>query len=64
MEEVKAVFKYERDTKRFHRFNVITTDGDVELNGTIYIGKGHGGLPKRIVMEYQGKYEGEQENAA
>lgn len=53
MKEVNAKFKYERDTKRFHKFDIVDPDGDVDLNGTIYIAKGHDGLPKRIVLEYQ-----------
>jgi hypothetical protein len=54
MEEVNAKFKYERDTKRFHRFNIVDPDGEIEIGGTVYIAKGQDGIPKRLVLKYEG----------
>lgn len=53
MKEANGKFKYERDTQRYHRFIIADIDSDTEVKGTLYIAKGHAGLPKRIVLEYQ-----------
>lgn len=55
MQEVTAKFKYERDTKRFHRFNIVDPDGETEISGTVYIAKGQDGIPKRLVLKYEAK---------
>lgn len=50
--EVKGKFRYEQDSKRYHRFQIETKDGIV---GTIYIPKDKESMPKRIVLEYADK---------
>ena len=49
--ELNGKFRFDQDSKRFHRFKIETDQGVV---GTIYIPKDMGGdlLPKRIVLEY------------
>ena len=50
--EVEGKFRYEQDSKRFHRFQVITDTGIV---GTIYVPKSAETMPKKLVLEYEGK---------
>lgn len=50
--EAEGKFMYEKDTKRHHRFQVITDSGIV---GTIYIPKSTEYMPERIVLEYAGR---------
>ncbi len=50
--EVTGKFRYEQDSKRYHRFQIETKDGIV---GTIYIPKEKESMPKRIVLEYADK---------
>ena len=50
--EVKGELKYERDTKRHYRFQVITNTGIV---GTIYVPKTTESMPKRLVLQNEGK---------
>ena len=47
--EVKGSFTYEKDSKRFHRFQIET---DVGIVGTIYVPKSIKNVPKKIVLEY------------
>jgi len=48
--EIKGQFRFNQDSKRFHRFQIET---DVGVVGTIYIPKDMGGskLPKKITLE-------------
>ncbi len=48
--ETKAQFRYEQDSKRFHRFRIESDEGIV---GTIYISKdmAKDGIPERITLE-------------
>lgn len=48
--EVKGSFVFEQDTKRTHRFKIITEGGDIELSGSIYIPKDGPGIPHKIVL--------------
>lgn len=50
--EVKGKFRFDQDSKRFHRFQVETDAGIV---GTIYIPKTADGMPARITLEYAGQ---------
>ena len=50
--EVEGRFRYEQDSKRYHRFQIETEAGIV---GTVYIQKSANGMPKKIVLEYAGK---------
>lgn len=54
MEEEKEVtgkFRFDQDSKRFHRFKIET---EVGITGAIYIPKDLGGskLPKKMTLEY------------
>jgi len=50
--EVKGLFRYEQDSKRFHRFQIETDAGIV---GTVYIPKDIDGMPKKLILEYASK---------
>ncbi|MBW1689536.1 MAG: hypothetical protein JRF35_03785 [Deltaproteobacteria bacterium] len=46
--EIKGQFKYEQDSKRYHRFRIESESGVV---GTIYIPKDMEPLPDRIILD-------------
>jgi len=46
--EIKGTFKYEQDSKRYHRYRIEAAKGVV---GTIYIPKDIKPIPERIVLE-------------
>lgn len=48
MTEIKGKMTYERDSKRYHRFDIETESGVV---GTIYIPKDLRPLPDRICLD-------------
>ena len=48
-EQVEARIKFDGDSKRFHRFKVIDSEG--EIVGTVYLSKSMNPLPKRVVLE-------------
>jgi len=52
--EVTSKFRFEQDTKRFHRFTIET---DAGVTGTVYIPKDRQGapMPKRLILEYAGR---------
>jgi len=52
--EIIGKFRFDQDSKRFHRFKIETESGIV---GTVYIPKDMGGnkLPKKITLEYANK---------
>jgi hypothetical protein len=52
--EINGKFRFDQDSKRFHRFQIETEIGIV---GTVYIPKDMGGekLPKKITLEYANK---------
>ena len=52
--EVTGKFRFDQDSKRYHRFKIETESGIV---GTVYIPKDRGGdkLPKKITLEYAHK---------
>jgi hypothetical protein len=52
--EIKGKFRYEKDSKRYHRFNIELEKG-VEVVGNIYIPKGIDTMPKKIILEYADK---------
>jgi hypothetical protein len=54
--EVKGLFRYEQDSKRYHRFKIETDAGVV---GTVYIPRERKGapIPKRLILEYVNKDE-------
>jgi hypothetical protein len=50
--EIIGKFRYEQDSKRFHRFKIET---DVGVIGTVYVPKDKINMPKTIVLEYADK---------
>ena len=48
-EEVKLIFRYEQDSKRFHRFKIVDPDGKV--TGSIYIPKDMKPIPSKLLLE-------------
>jgi hypothetical protein len=50
--EIKGLFRYEQDSKRYHRFKIETEAGVV---GTVYIPKSAEGMPKKLILEYADK---------
>ncbi len=47
--EVRGKFKYEQDSKRYHRFIIVTDTGIV---GTVYVPKDKESMPKKLILEY------------
>ena len=48
-EEVKLRFRYQQDSKRVHRYQVIDPEG--YITGSIYFSKDMKELPKRLLLE-------------
>ena len=53
-EDVKGKFRYEQDSKRYHRFQIET---DVGIVGTVYVQKNIEVMPKKLILEYAAKKE-------
>ena len=49
---ITGKFRYEQDSKRFHRFQIETDCGIV---GTVYVPKDIEVMPKKLVLKYGGK---------
>ncbi len=47
--EIKGKFKYEQDSKRYHRFKIETDTGIV---GTVYVPKDKQSMPKKLILKY------------
>jgi len=50
--QIEGTFKYDKDTKRMHRFQVETEFG---VTGTIYLPKDLKPMPRTLILEYAGK---------
>ena len=50
--EVSGKFRYEQDSKRYHRFKIETDAGIV---GTVYVPKAMDSMPKILILKYAGK---------
>jgi hypothetical protein len=50
--EIKGKFRYEQDSKRYHRFKIETDEGIV---GTVYVPKNKTSMPKKVILEYADK---------
>ena len=50
--EVHGKFKYQADSKRFHRFTIETDEGIV---GSVYVPKDKQSMPKKLILEYAAK---------
>ena len=51
--ETKLVFRYEQDSKRYHRFKIIDPKGHV--TGSIYFSKKMRELPNLLVLQMEEK---------
>jgi len=47
--EIKGTFRYDQDSKRFHRFKIETDSGIV---GTVYVPKDKQSMPNKLILEY------------
>jgi hypothetical protein len=52
--EIIGKFRYEKDSKRYHRFNV-ELGKEVGIVGNLYVPKGIDAMPKKIILEYADK---------
>jgi hypothetical protein len=50
--EIKGKFRYDQDSKRYHRFKIETDEGIV---GTVYVPKNKNSMPKKVILEYADK---------
>ena len=50
--ELTGVFRYEQDSKRYHRFKIETDAGIV---GTVYVPKDKQSMPQKLILEYAAK---------
>ncbi|MFH1759866.1 MAG: hypothetical protein ABIA63_02070 [bacterium] len=48
-EEIRGEFRYDKDSKRYYRFQVKAKTGIV---GTIYIPRESKPLPRKLILEY------------
>lgn len=46
--EVTGKFRYEQDSKRYHRFKIETEAG---IFGTVYVPKEKQSIPKKLILE-------------
>jgi len=54
-QEVKGKFRYEQDSKRYHRFQIETDTAGIV--GIVYVPKGIETMPKKLILEYADKKE-------
>ena len=52
MADVQGTYKFEKDTRRYHRFEIRLENGGV---GTLYLPKDVRPLPKEIMIRYESK---------
>lgn len=52
--EINGQFRFDKDSKRFHRFKIETDEGIV---GTIYVPKDNDGIPEKLILAYAKKNE-------
>ena len=50
--EIIGVFRYDQDSKGYHRFKIETDAGIV---GTVYIPKDEPSIPRKLILEYAAK---------
>ena len=50
--EITGKFRYDKDSKRFHRFKIETEDG---VTGSVYVPRDKISMPKKIILEYADK---------
>ncbi len=47
--EVNGKFRYEQDSKRYHRFKIET---DAGIIGAVYVPKNKQPMPKKLILDY------------
>ncbi len=52
--EINGNFRFDQDSKRYHRFQIETEVGVV---GTVYVPKKMDGMPKKLILVYAGQKE-------
>ena len=52
--EIQGKFRYDKDSMRYHRFQIETESG---VTGTVYIPKEMKPIPRKLILEYAGKSE-------
>ena len=50
--EIKGKFKFNKDSKRYHRFNIETDEGIV---GSVYVPKELESMPEKLILDYIGQ---------
>ena len=50
--EVQGNFRYDKDSKRYHRFQIETDSG---VTGTVYLPKDLKPIPRKLILEYTNK---------
>jgi len=50
--QVQGIFRYDKDSKRYHRFQVETESG---ITGTVYVPKELKPIHRKLILEYAGK---------
>ena len=50
--QVQGFFRYDKDSKRYHRFQIET---ESEVTGTVYVPKEMKPIPRKLILEYAGK---------
>ena len=50
--QVQGVFRYDKDSKRYHRFQVETESG---ITGTVYVPKELKPIPRKLILEFANK---------
>ena len=48
--ETKGTFKFDQDSKRFHRFRI---EGDNGIVGNLYVPKESKGIPEKITLNFE-----------
>lgn len=49
--EVRGKFRFEQDSKRYHRFQI---EADGGIVGTVYVPKDRKAMPMKLILEYVG----------
>jgi hypothetical protein len=52
-DEIRAKIRYDRDSKRYHRFLVV--DGQDDVTGSLYFSKRLKQLPRKVILEIESK---------
>lgn len=53
--ELRGLFSYEQDSKRYHRFKI---EMDTGIVGTVYVPKDKQSMPNKLILEYVNRGQG------